>query len=314
MKEKTKKIVKWVLFPIFGTRYLYWKYLQIYNHKKWADILFKGAFGRHINWDAPKDMNEKQRWIQFNTEDPIMWAKLADKYEVRNYIKNKGYGDILVKLYGKWDDAKDIDFGSLPNSFVLKTTHGSGEIIIVEDKNTLDISSVRKKLNKYLHTPYGLESAEYHYLKIKPIIIAEELLTADKKLSSSIIDYKFYTFHGIPKACAVFFNRDVIKHEVSYGLYDMDWNCIENNKNHYFDSSGITIPKPKRLHEMIEICKKLASDFPFVRLDLYESNNRVYFGEFTFTPSGLNSHSSVYEKERMYDWGKLMDLTKYNKK
>ena len=161
--------------------------------KELAEILHRKYFKKDIDWKNPRDFNEKIRWLQFytNTDE---WSRLADKYVVREYVREKGYGDILVKLYGKWDKARDIDFDSLPNSFILKTNHGSGEIIAVKDKRKVDLEKIRRKMQKYLDTPFGIITAEPHYLKIKPCIIAEELLVQDGGISSSLIDYKFFVF------------------------------------------------------------------------------------------------------------------------
>ncbi|MBR0333567.1 MAG: hypothetical protein IIX13_01360 [Bacteroidales bacterium] len=308
---KIKNVFRIILYPFVLLRRRYWQYLMHNNPKKWVEVLYKLSFGRPMNWNNPKEMNEKQRWIQFNSKmAQYMWPILADKYAVREYIEEKGLSTILVKLYGRWTNADDIDFSKLPNKFVLKTNHGCGEIMVVKDKSLIDQRSIKEKFNQYLHTPYGYEAGEYHYLKIKPCIIAEELLEEDSGFSTSLIDYKFYVFHGKPEACAVFFNRELGSHNVEYCLYDMDWNCIENTKLHRFDNQGPMIPRPKCLLQMIEICRILAEQIPFVRLDFYEVKGQLYFGEFTFTPSGLNSASSVYQYDRMLRWGSLMDLSK----
>lgn len=308
MNATAEKVLRFLLAPFIHVRRRYWKYLM-YNHpQKWADELYRLSFGRGINWDNPKDMNEKQRWIQFKT-DTSEWTRLADKYAVRDYIKSKGLSEILVDLYGVWYDADQIDFTQLPNSFVMKTNHGCGEVMLVKDKSAINENEVRTKFRDYLNTPYGYQAAEYHYLHIKPCIIAEELLEDRTGLSTSLIDYKFYVFHGEPHACAVFFNRVLGTHNVAYGLYDMNWNCIENTSSHIVDPEGVFLPKPHTLDKMIDACKILAAQFPFVRLDFYEVNGQLYFGEFTFTPSGLNSGSNVYTKERMDKWGDLMDLS-----
>ena len=310
MNLKSKKIIRFLLAPFILVRRYYWKYLMYYRPKQWANKLFCLSYGRSINWDDPKDMNEKQRWIQFMT-DTSEWTKLADKYKAREYVASKGLSDILVKLYGVWDDTSLIDFSMLPNSFVMKTNHGCGDVMIVKDKAKIDEFLIREKFKEYLRKPYGYEAAEYHYLSIKPLVIAEELLVEDSNFSTSLIDYKFYVFHGEPQACAVFFNREIGTHNVSYALYDMNWNCIENNNKHMLDPNGVFIPKPHTLDQMIDACHRLTKQIPFVRLDFYEVNNKLYFGEFTFTPSGLNNRSNVYTKERMDTWGELMDLTIY---
>lgn len=274
----------------------------------WFEILYKRQYGHRFNWNNPQDLIEKQRWIQFKT-DISEWTRLADKYRVREYIEEKGYGDILVPLLGKWDNAYNIDFNKLPDSFILKTNHGYGEVIIVKNKTNVDVNSIRTDMDNYLHTPFGYGGAETHYLKIKPCIIAEELLVQDGEVpSSSLIDYKFYTFHGQPKYCAVFFNRDMTTHHAKCLLYDMNWHLVDS-----LTGGDMEIPRPSTLDKMIGACQDLASQFPFVRMDFYEVNGKLYFGEFTFTPAALNRNSSVFNSKRLIEWGKFMDFSIYKK-
>lgn len=243
--------------------------------------------------------------MQFNTNTDE-WSHLSDKYAVRKYIQEKGYGDILVKLYGKWDKADDIDFNSLPNSFILKTNHGSGEIIAIRDKSKVNLEKIRHKMQKYLDTPFGIITAEPHYLKIKPCIIAEELLIQNSNISSSLIDYKFFCFHGIPVACGVFYDRNIETHKNGMTPYDMDWNKHEEWRKQTLTTKFKDIPRPATFDLMKKACYDLASQFPFVRLDFYEVNGHLYFGEFTFTPSALNGGS--FSQEKMKEWGELLQL------
>lgn len=295
-----KTMAKMLLYPFL---ILYRKRCYDYakkHPKQWADKLYKRNFGRSINWEHPTEFNEKIRWMQFYT-DTSEWSMLADKYRVRDYLKGKGYGHILVKLYGKWDKAEDIDFDSLPDSFILKTNHGYGEIIIVKDKKQSDLSEIRKKMQRYLDTPFGIETAEPHYLKIKPCIIAEELLVQDGNLSSSLIDYKFYCFHGIPEACGVFYDRNLETHRNGFTPYDMNWMKHEEWRREDITKPCKDIPRPATFELMRQVCKDLASQFPFVRMDFYEVNGKLYFGEFTFTPAALSGGS--FSKEKVKDWG-----------
>ena len=255
-----------------------------------VEYLYKKEFGRPIDWKAPKEMNEKIRWMQFNT-DTSLWSILADKHEVTRFLRNKGYDNILIKQYGVWDNPKDIEFDKLPNKFVLKTTHGAGSVYIIKDKSLINIESLCRRLSKDLRFKYGIESYEKHYLDIKPRIIAEEILDVDNDISSSLIDYKFYVANGVPICCGVMFNRNIKKHMYDVSMYDLEWCKHDDWLKCKANSNDIILPKPKNWQYMLELCKDLCEDFPFVRLDLYESNGKVYFGEFTFTPSGLNGGS-----------------------
>ena len=267
----------------------FYSFVGRFNPKWVANRKYHTKFGRNINWDHPTEFNEIIRWMQFYT-DTSKWSLLADKYKVREHVENRGYGNILVKLYGVWEKAEDINFDLLPNSFVLKTNHGYGEVIIVNDKTQVNVATVRKKIKKYLNTPFGYASAEIHYLKIKPVIIAEQLINNDCSWSSSIVDYKFYCFNGEPFCCAVFFNRRARKH--SGEIYDMKWQRRDEwIRKKCKPEELIDIPKPSCFDQMIKACHDLAGEFPFVRMDFYESGGKLYFGEFTFTPAGLTGGS-----------------------
>lgn len=258
--------------------------------KSRVDYLYRRDFGRSLNWQDPKEMNEKIRWLQFNTDTQI-WSLLADKYEVNKYLISKGYSNILIKQYGMWEDADSIDFTNLPSSFVVKTTHGAGSVYIVPDKDHVDLENLRTSLKKDLKKKYGEESYEEHYLRIKPRIIAEELLKQPLSLSATLIDYKFYVANGVPICCGVMFNRNIAEHSYDVSYYDLKWSKHEEWLNSNRVRNDIVLPKPENWDKMLQLCKELCSEFPFVRLDLYECNNKVYFGEYTFTPSGLNGGS-----------------------
>ncbi|MDE7412467.1 MAG: hypothetical protein K2N05_01575 [Muribaculaceae bacterium] len=254
--------------------------------KKLAEFLYYNNFGRKIDWKCPTEFNEKIRWLQFST-DTSKWTLLADKYLVRKYLEDKGYGDMLVKLYGVWENAENIDFDKLPKSFVLKTNHGCGSVYVIKDKTKIDLNTIKNELNKSLSEKYGINTAEPHYFPIKPVIIAEEILFQDGNLSSSMIDYKLYCTYGEPQFCAVMFNRDIECHKYDIRLYDNNWQNISHLLGKYSHTNlGLTeIPRPKNFEKMKNFCRDLCKEFPFVRMDFYETDGKLYFGEFTFTPA-----------------------------
>lgn len=264
----------------------------VFKHfPKWqANRLYKKQFYRYIDWRNPTEFNEKLRWLQFNT-DTSKWSQLADKYRVREYIKNSGYGDLLVKLYGVWDDAEKIDFNLLPKKFVIKTNNGCGSVFIVRDKTKINLEEIRSNLKKELSNKYGIVSAEPHYLKIKPVIIAEELLEQENHISSSLVDYKLYCVYGEPQFCGVMFNRDIKKHKYNVRLYDNDWNDISNQLAPEVDRGSSSISEPHNYDLMKKFCHEVCKEFPFVRMDFYECNGNLYFGEFTFTPAACTGGS-----------------------
>lgn len=282
---------------------LYYAYIKAYP-KRYADFLYYSKTGHHINWENPQDFNEKGRWVQFNT-DTSQWPQLADKFSVRSYIESKGHPELLVDLYGVWDDAAEIDFNSLPNSFVLKTNHGSGEVIIVSDKSLVDVEMLRRKIGDYLKESYGVWTAEPHYLKIKPRIIAEQLLPNTNPLSSSLAEYKIYCNFGKPLLCGVPYDRDPITKHCQESWYSPDWECLDSWHSGEYECRHF--PRPSSLELIYKACQDLASQFPIIRMDFYEVDGKPYFGEMTFTPEGF--YVGDFSEKALIELGKAIDLS-----
>lgn len=196
-----------------------------------------------------------------------------------------GLKETLVKFYGAWENASEIDWGSLPQQFVLKTNNGCGDVIICKDKSIFEKDKVIKYYEKLLKMSFGTQTGQLHYKDIKPYIIAEELLDASKQSikSSSLVDYKIWCFNGAPSYILTILNRT--KEHAEFKLYNTDWEDVSTflvDTNHFNIYSGF-IPKPKNLYKMIEIAKTLSSGHPQIRVDLYEVEGKVYFGELTLT-------------------------------
>lgn len=232
--------------------------------------------GRKLNLNNPIRFTEKIQWYKLNYRDPLM-TRCADKYSVRGYINEKGLKKILVPLYGSYNDAKEIDFNKLPDKFVLKTTNGSHTNIICKNKDKLDIDKTINTLNRWLNKRTVKLGREWAYYDIKPKIIAEMLLEEKSEVEEDIKDYKFVCFNGEVEYVWVDFDR-FTNHKRNF--YDVDWNYL--NLESDVGNLGDILPKPEGYAEMLTIAKKLASDFPHVRVDLYLVNNQVYFGEMTF--------------------------------
>ena len=276
---------------------LYQKYLL--NHpRKYADILYHETFGEYIDWDNPKDLNEKINWLAFNT-DTTEWSNLADKYLVHEYLKKKGLGALLTPIYGKWDNVDEIDISNLPNKFVLKTNCGSGDVLIIKDKSKVNISEIKQYFEQVLSYRFGKDSAEPHYLRIKPCVFAEHLLEGE------IVDYKIWCFNGEPYCVLTVSNRNYETHAMDLNVFDLDW----NRHNEWLPEeyrNEIIVPKPKYLKEMLRYAKVLSSGFPQVRIDLYEKDNAVFFGEMTFTSAC--GRMTYFSKEALLDMGKQIKL------
>lgn len=283
------------------------RYCGKHYPKLWISFRYFLRFRKRINWRNPRTLNEKILYLSMMT-DTTQWSALSDKYKVRKYIEKCGYGESLVTLYGKWDEATMIDFDALPSSCVLKTNHGCGEIVMVRDKNELNREEVISYFQKAISQPYGEIEGGKHYWRIKPCIVAEELLINDKiskQYSDSIIDYKFWCFDGIVHYVLVCSNRT--KHSLDIMLYDKTWKahpeyCVFTN--HYKEAGQI--PKPDNFVQMIHMAETLAKPFPCVRVDLYNIGGKIYFGEMTFT--SLGGLMNYFTKEFLERAGGLIDL------
>lgn len=267
----------------------------------------------HLN--NPKTLNEKILWLALNS-DTTQWSRLADKFSVREYLKECGYEDALVKLYGVWESAKNVDFNTLPNAFVLKTTHGSADVIVVKDKTKKDLEEVRQKMQNKLDEHLITSGAELHYLRIPRKVIAEEMLYNDEvsaQHSATLIDYKIWCFNGKAQFVWVCMNRFVNnKDGAEVLLYDREWNPRPEYCAVTPDFTiAEPIPKPAEYDKMLEMAEKLSAPFPVVRCDLYNLNGKLYFGEMTFTSYGgiMDFYSSKFQKLA----GEMIDLNYPNK-
>lgn len=281
--------IQFILYPIIALR----RYLinntsfGMWYLKRRLSKTFELRFNRKLDWENPKDLNEKIQWLKFNS-DISLWSEYSDKYKVRQYVEKCGYRDTLVKLYGVWGRSEDINFDELPNSFVLKTNNWSGTVLIVTDKSKLDIKNTRRLLNKWLRLVNNVITFEIQYTKIKPLIIAEELLSCERQdcNSSSLIDYKVWCFNGEPYSIWVYYDRNK---KVKKAIYDLNWQLHQEDlvpNDHFAYDVHPNIPKPKIFDEMVNCARKLSEGFPEVRVDFYIIDNHLYFGEMTFTSSG----------------------------
>lgn len=269
------KTLRKIRFGIFRT-------LGAIDNRMIAHIMYFEAHHRFMNLRNPQNLDEKINWMKFNT-DTSVWSKLADKYEVRAYIKKKGLSETLNEIYGVFDTPEDIDFSSLPDSLVIKTTNGSGgsQVLIVEDKKKIEWNSTKKLLNRWLTYTAPFMLAEPHYKAIKPRLLIEKYLRNNG--TKSLIDYKFHCFDGEVESCLVCADR-IDGHAVK-SLYDLNWNNHPEWVMSAYQKSPL-VKRPKSLDKMIEYCKILSKGFPYVRVDWYEIEGIPVFSELTFTPAG----------------------------
>ena len=257
---------------------------------------------KKLNYRHPKDISEKVMWLTRYDRDPLK-TRCADKYLVRDYVASKGLEDILIPMIGVWDHASDIDFASLPDKFVLKCNHGSGWNVICTDKSALDIEEAREKLEMWLGMKYGVDMQEIQYFDIPPKIIGEEFMPF---LGGDVVDYKCHCSKGKVHSCFVAYDRSTVDpHQVCYDHYDIDWNRTDDIKEKFRPNRRL-LPKPQRYEDMLKIASKLSEDFPYVRVDLYNCGDKVFFGELTFTPfSGIQS---FYKQPMLDELGRFVSL------
>lgn len=264
-----------------------------------AKLRYFARFKKCLNLKNPRTLNEKILYLSLKT-DTSLWSRCADKYEVRSFVEEKGLKDILIPLIGVWDKVTDIDFNKLPNEFVLKAAHGSGDILVVSDKSKINVPEVVRTFQKDLSHRYDAIESGHHYIRIVPRMIAEELIHNDEatqRLSFSLIDYKLWCFNGKCHYIWVCTNRD--EHSTEVMTYDRAWNSHPEYsilRDRY--RCGALLPKPENLDRMIEVAEKLSEDFPCVRVDLYNTGGKIYLGELAFTSYGglMDFYTDEFQK------------------
>lgn len=236
---------------------------------------------RYLNLKNPKRFTEKLQVYKLKYRNPVL-GKCVDKYKVREYVAEKGLSDIMPTLYGVYRNGSEIDFDSLPNQFVIKTNNGGDgdNVILCFDKNKADLEAYRSKMDEGIKLKRINPGKEWAYDRIEtPCIIAEELLVDRNHPERGINDYKFFCFDGEPYVISLDSNR-FIDHKRNF--YDMKWNMLAVNTDKQMSKSKE--PEPAHFERMKDIARKLSKGFPFVRVDLYNVNGKIYFSELTFYP------------------------------
>lgn len=295
--------LKFILSPIYHAliypKKAMWYRKIMADPKKYISEIYYAMNQRDLNWEHPTDLNEVLNWLKLYG-DTSQWPLYADKFRVREYVKSKGLEDMLIPLIGKYDHVWQIPWDKLPEQFVLKPNNGSNNVIVCNDKKSLNKIKVFSHCIIQEHRKYGYANYEPHYMQIKPCIIIEKLMDVSKQSvpSSSLIDYKIYCVNGEPEYIWVVTNRTSTTCETT--LYDLDWKqhneyCVETA--HYRIANG-SIPKPQSLNKMIDAARRLANGIPFIRIDLYEIDGKPYFGEMTMAPAGgfISFHTDEFLK------------------
>ena len=257
----------------------------------YVKLYYKMHLKRNLDLNHPRTLNEKLNWMKFNVRDPFH-TMVVDKYENRDYIASMIGEEYLVPLLGVWEHFDDIDFDSLPNAFVLKCTHDSGGLVICTDKENLNIKIARKKIEDSLKCKFYRVGREWQYKNIKPKIICEALL-GDGKTPPP--DYKFMCFNGEPDNVMVCYGRETGTPQ--YYFFDLNWNLKRYNGWGQKAPSNFTIPQPKNFDKMVKIARILSKPYYFARIDLYNIDGKIYFGEITLTPNSGFDANITYEAD-----------------
>lgn len=253
-------------------------------------LRYRYVFKKSLDLKNPRDLNEKILWAKLYS-DTTRWTELADKRQVRDYVEKLGLGDILVKLYATWYKTEDINWDILPDKFIIKANNGDGKgtnKIIDKTKITPpEKEKIVSMVDEWLHRKnIGALHAEPQYKDMKPCVVVEEVLPLEKG-ATSLTDYKMWCFNGKCYYTFVCNERNANGNSAHVMTYDMDWNA--HPEFSVFNSDylrGDIIPKPKNFDKMVEIAEKLSKSFPELRVDLYNIDGKIYFGELTFTSQG----------------------------
>ncbi len=252
--------------------------LRFIPTKPYLKMVYRIKTGKKLNLKNPIGFNEKLNWLKVN-DVHLEYTNHVDKIKVRDIINEKLGEDICFPLLGAWEKYEDIDFDTLPEKFVLKCNHDSGSVKIVKDKSTINHEEFAKFFKSRLKmNPYAI-GREYPYKDVKPMIMAEKYMVPEG--ASDIEDYKFFCFNGKPEIMFIATERSI---DCKFDFFDMDFNHLDIETIH--PQSGKEIAKPALFQQMKEVATKLSAGMKFVRIDLYEIDGKIYFGEFTFFHGG----------------------------
>ena len=241
-------------------------------------LCYRSSFHKKLDLQNPKTYNEKLQWMKLYDRNPL-YCTLVDKVAVRDYVAEHVGEEYLIPMVGgPWNSPEEIDFDALPEQFVLKCNHGSTTNIICRDKSKLDVEEARKKLRKWLNTSWYWYGREWPYKDLKPRIYAEKYMEDEE--DRELRDYKFFCFRGKPEFMLVSTDRGNSSKQTHGDFFDMDYQHLPFHKKH--PNAENPPAKPRNFAAMKELAGKMAKDLPAVRIDLYDVNGRIYFGEYTF--------------------------------
>ena len=275
---------------------------KIFPDELYLKIKYFIKLKRRLNLKNPERYNEKIQWLKLHDRNPD-YTKLVDKYEVKEIIKEILGEEYIIPTLGVYNRFDDIDFDKLPKQFVIKCTHDSGGLVIVEDKKKLDKNKAKEKINRCLKRNYYYGTREWPYKNVKPRIIIEKYITDESK--KELKDYKFFVFDGKVKLMFIATDRNS-QNETCFDFYDEKFNHLPFTNGH--PNSLKKLNKPQNFEKMINLAEKIGRNMKHVRVDFYNVNGKILFGEITFY------HWSGMKKFEPDEWdykiGKLINLSK----
>lgn len=279
------------------------KYFRFLPDKQYLKLRSFLELGRFLRLKRPKTFQEKIQWLKLYDRQE-RYVKMVDKQAVKEYVAKKISSEYVIPTYGVWEKFEDINFESLPNKFVLKTTQGGGGngVVICRDKNKFNILLAKDKLNRSLGIDIYKGFREWPYKNVAKRIIAEKYIEFDG--ATDMTDYKFFCFNGVPRYIQVIKDRNIRE---TIDFFDVEWHHMPFcGLNPFCGNSSELIPKPINFDKMLEIATVLSKDIPFVRIDLYNINGTIYFGEITFYPA--SGFGVITPKEWSTTLGDMINL------
>lgn len=247
-------------------------------------LQYRTRIGERLDLEHPTGFNEKLQWLKLHDRNPL-YTQLVDKYAVKEWVADRIGSQYVTQTYARWDRVEDIDISCLPNRFVLKTNHDCGGIAICRDRASFDLNAAKKKLVKHMRRNYFWGGREWPYKNVKPCVFAEEYLEAD--ISGDLPDYKLFHFSN-GRIVTLLMTDRFTEMGLTKTFFDEEWRPLELTEGGH--PRRVDMPVPPHFGEMRTLASRLAGEFPFVRVDFYESAGRLLFGEMTFYPnSGFES-------------------------
>lgn len=296
------KVIMFLKKPLWIVLYLSNHGFRVFSDEKYLKIVYKLKLNKKLNLNNPTTYNEKLQWLKLHDRKKE-YIDMVDKYAAKQFVSKKIGSEYVIPTLGIYDSFDDINFDELPNQFVIKCTHDSGGLFIVKDKNSFDCNKAKKIINKCFKKNYYNSGREWPYKNVKPRIIIEEY--KEDSNTKELRDYKYFCFNGKVEMMFISSNRQG-EGDTYFDFFDKDFNHLPFRQGH--PNAPVVPEKPINHSKMIELAEKLSSGIPHVRIDFYEVDNKIFFGEMTFY------HFSGFTPFESEEWdnkiGDMLDLSK----